>query len=687
MCTCIQNCLHIDYYCPIDEKTNMHCTELISLNELCNNPESYTIIAFATDIPPDLKNTLNVFEPSFEKNLYHPLFVLNDLILSQPLTIVYELIDNRLLLLLKLLSEHTSILQIIRDTEPSPTSHTNILLCTKKWTAWQFQNSNVFIDYYYLHTDLKFIPINSPLDSPTIINYMELQIEYNRGQSLYKDICSVTPKFILHGWTAVGDDCKFASLIHAFKKFHSSDNLTYITYTKRSFFKTLFGLDSIICLEKQDHQALRTFLELNLNLASSTHYYSTDTRLIFPIHLYPPQCDIEFFSSSMCIPRHSLPLHAKSNSNIPPMKCIFVIPNANWMFCPVMDKTGEFRKKTIQFLATLSERYIQNGFTVLINDDGSVPSNIPGERINFTLCELSSLAPLISLAIGPMTGLLELMIFSNCPRIVALSDSANNFVNFDLNRLKDANHMQQIQMCSFYNNTFDSLFSDIESIQQDTVPFNRELFNQSLYENTICNLTQIHPNVLLLGADVDYLSNCISGEKLKCLLKTTNCLSDPSGYGYYRKAMIYLEKKYGICDEKTATVSLLLAIYKNQKWSIDTLKLLKKINCATYKHVLVSTISRFAISEPALLRELSHIYREGIGVTQNLTISSQWMKKAADQNIAWAKTELLTILCMINTNRTDFELIEYSLKEHDSGNDSLVHLLCDMFRHQSSDKV
>lgn len=46
---------------------------------------------------------------------------------------------------------------------------------------------------------------------------------------------------------------------------------------------------------------------------------------------------------------------------------------------------------------------------------------------------------------------------------------------------------------------------------------------------------------------------------------------------------------------------------------------------------------------------LGRMYRDGRGVDKDLNKASEWMRKAADQDLAWAKNELADILLMIKT--------------------------------------
>ena len=77
---------------------------------------------------------------------------------------------------------------------------------------------------------------------------------------------------------------------------------------------------------------------------------------------------------------------------------------------------------------------------------------------------------------------------------------------------------------------------------------------------------------------------------------------------------------------------------------------------------------------------VARMYRDGRGVPKDLDAAIEWMKKAADQNLAWAKCEYFEILWMKNTPESLKTMIEYAQSETDNGNLELRERLGKAYR-------
>ena len=64
---------------------------------------------------------------------------------------------------------------------------------------------------------------------------------------------------------------------------------------------------------------------------------------------------------------------------------------------------------------------------------------------------------------------------------------------------------------------------------------------------------------------------------------------------------------------------------------------------------------------------LARCYREGRGTEKDLDKAAEWMKKAADQDVPWAKLELFDILWMMNDPTRDIEM--FSLVDNQQSKD------------------
>ena len=67
-------------------------------------------------------------------------------------------------------------------------------------------------------------------------------------------------------------------------------------------------------------------------------------------------------------------------------------------------------------------------------------------------------------------------------------------------------------------------------------------------------------------------------------------------------------------------------------WSIDTPESRKEMLEVATRHA--------ATGDGAAMGRLGRAYRDGKGVPRDLKMAAEWMRKAADKNIVWAKKEL-----------------------------------------------
>ena len=81
------------------------------------------------------------------------------------------------------------------------------------------------------------------------------------------------------------------------------------------------------------------------------------------------------------------------------------------------------------------------------------------------------------------------------------------------------------------------------------------------------------------------------------------------------------------------------------------------------------------------MERLSRAYREGKGVEMNLDRASEWMRKAADKNVAWAKNELFDILWKIGTPESMKEMIAVATDFAEKGDGNAMGRLGRAYRH------
>ena len=95
---------------------------------------------------------------------------------------------------------------------------------------------------------------------------------------------------------------------------------------------------------------------------------------------------------------------------------------------------------------------------------------------------------------------------------------------------------------------------------------------------------------------------------------------------------------------------------------------------------MIETISKQAkTGDRGSIGRLARAYRDGKGVEQNLELSAELMKKAADKNLSWAKWEYFDILRKINTSESLQKMIDYGEKES-AGNPEITARMARAYR-------
>ena len=86
---------------------------------------------------------------------------------------------------------------------------------------------------------------------------------------------------------------------------------------------------------------------------------------------------------------------------------------------------------------------------------------------------------------------------------------------------------------------------------------------------------------------------------------------------------------------------------KNVGWAKNELfDILWKIDTPEALEEMLSVATEFAEKgDGAAMGRLGRAYRHGKGVPQDLNIAAEWMRKAADKNVGWAKNELFDLMC------------------------------------------
>ena len=96
---------------------------------------------------------------------------------------------------------------------------------------------------------------------------------------------------------------------------------------------------------------------------------------------------------------------------------------------------------------------------------------------------------------------------------------------------------------------------------------------------------------------------------------------------------------------------------------------------------MIELITELANSgNSSAMGRLARAYREGKGVDKDLNLAAEWMRKAANSGVSWAKWEYFGILKSINTPDSLNQMVEYAQKESDKGNLELRARLARLYR-------
>ncbi|MCB5279965.1 MAG: sel1 repeat family protein, partial [Candidatus Cloacimonetes bacterium] len=107
-------------------------------------------------------------------------------------------------------------------------------------------------------------------------------------------------------------------------------------------------------------------------------------------------------------------------------------------------------------------------------------------------------------------------------------------------------------------------------------------------------------------------------------------------------------------------------------WRIDTPESMEEM-------ISVATANAEA-GEGGAMGRLGRAYRDGKGVKRDLDKAAEWMRKAADKNVGWAKNELFDILWRIDTPESMEEMISVATEFAEKGDGNAMGRLGRAYR-------
>jgi len=116
-------------------------------------------------------------------------------------------------------------------------------------------------------------------------------------------------------------------------------------------------------------------------------------------------------------------------------------------------------------------------------------------------------------------------------------------------------------------------------------------------------------------------------------------------------------------------------------WKNDLFDILWEIGTPESYKEMISLAKEFAKSGDARISaRLGRAYRDGKGVGKDLNKAAEWMRKAADKNVGWAKNELLDILWQIGTPESYSQMKKLAEKFAETGDGEAMGHIGRMYR-------
>ena len=633
---CLQNCLPVEYYCPVEDVSeNCVFHTIIDENTISHLPLDSAVLIYKGD--KDLIEMLGTSTYSMVHNDFcMDMLELNPIFDLKQEYVVADTADSRFWEIVKALHKAGRI---------------GGILCNKKVPegSWVYIpddgkykcGSMEFYDWRsLLFENCMFLPYKSTMFSPYQIT--DLLQQYHLGNELYSKICCSKTMSYIHQHSSVGDASKAVSLIPAMKRKYNIHEIQYITYGERAYLKDLQpDMDKIYTLQKYQYYSVLTYLEINLMFRTKHIIFIKDGDNILPhLFLYSYQDDFIAFKSSWGLPINESFQLKSDICSISNTGKILIVPDANWTFSssrPYANTFPEYvRKCLIKLISELTER----GYDVYVNTT-KTNSDLSGLSFDISLLQAAHMAPVFDAIIGPMTGFIEYMLLSGCPRAYVLMPDDKTSKYYDPRRIKHTS-----QKVTLYNaermspdEVADMIASDMGKIDLNygTTDIKTELddvcmkISQIPYDNSWCTSSYIEMITGAIGK-TPYYPKVLE----RILNDNTNAETDFFIATLYRNG-IFVQQ-----DLAAAVEWMRKASDQNLGWAKwELFDILYRINTPESLDEAVSIAVPLAKSgNRELQARLGRAYRDGKGVGQDLAAAVEWMRKASDQNLGWAKWEL-----------------------------------------------
>lgn len=342
--------------------------------------------------------------------------------LSERFAVAFDSLDGHVLDLISLLKDEPGFVGAVRiGSEGYLDERVRIVAAL----PCRSLSRDVVYDAYGLNMDSRIVYTNSKKVFTDSINVVRSR--YFAGKEIWESLPK--RKHVVCGWGALGDVTKTAALIVSANRRFGLD-LAYIVKPNRKHVASMYpGLD-VVEMDQDRLKCLRTYLDLSAEIESDRISYWPvlyDDSLLLPgYRLYDSVSDYDMERNISCTPASLEYSHAcNEGSDGRYDGTVLLIPDANWAF----NGNDGFRKAVKRLLSDLVEKLSESGIRCYVN--GKEPLG-KAEPLFLSPEEMSVHAKDFRHIVGPITGLVDLLILSECQGASVLYGSHSHYSWYDV---------------------------------------------------------------------------------------------------------------------------------------------------------------------------------------------------------------------------------------------------------------
>ncbi len=518
----------------------------------------------------------------------------------------------------------------------------------------------LFLDYTPKHADNICLIRNGG-----IIRQFDLFEKFTFNYSLGKKIYDELPdnvNYFMSSMEAMGDQYRIMCKTHALSEYYNLESPCVLVNSRAKDLPNLFGYNGII-FNNNCFKALLQFIKTNKyfdkgkvtvwgpriasNAGTRTSSYQPTLHLPVGIARENTESSTDFYGYPNFIPYDSIlfpeikePLKEEDFQG-----GVLINPYGN----TIKRLAPKFSKRIFTFFEKLAEKLIENKIPVYTNSIGDLQPPIAGTKafcgsISDTISISNNLRAIVTV----FTGFMETVIFTDADlyvitpskkesrKFMAQELHKKNYEEFTLVQ-DDLNNIVNTIFAKIMSNTF-NLPGKVEKEKNSRVFSNKISFKRCTSEYIeLCNEHPEWKNMIfseLFSVSDDKESADIIDEILE--------LSQYDKVAMYFMGRLFESGKILNKNNDEAILWMRKAVLNNAEWARNELfDMLWKRDAPGDSEEMISIITPFAEKNDGnAMGRLGRAYRHGRGVEQNLDLAIVWMRRAAEENIGWARNEL-----------------------------------------------